>query len=788
MNLDQLLETFFHHDQFKNKIIHRQMIAARAAEYLPLPNSLPPQLRHALLKKNITALYSHQSESYERINAGENVVVVTPTASGKTLCYNLPVISYMLTYPGTRALYLFPTKALAQDQMNELHTLINALETPLRTYTFDGDTPNTARQAVRVAGDIVITNPDMLHNGILPHHEIWNKFFECVKYIVIDELHAYRGIFGSQVANVIRRLKRLSAFYGRKLQFICCSATIKNPRELAEKITGEKVSVIDRNGAPRGIKHVLLYNPPVINRELGIRRSAVHEAATLGHQLLANRISTIIFARSRMRVEILLTELRGKLGKDARKVRGYRGGYLPLQRREIEKGLRNGDITGVVSTNALELGIDIGQLDAAIITGYPGSIASLWQQAGRAGRAQATSLMIFIATSSPMDQYLMQNPDYLFQQSPEAGIVNPDNLLILTDHIKCAAYELPFSPGEPFGNGPIDPILTYLTENQLLTISDNRYFWSDQAYPARGVNLRSASPENVTICDIENNNRIIGEVDFFSAPVLLHDQAIYIHESITYQVKKLDWEQKRAFVRPVKSDYYTDAHEKVDIKNFTCDLSRALGAVSIDFGDLIITRIAVMFKKIKLITFENVGWGTIALPEISMPTSGCRIDLREMPASLIQPGDSAQALLGCASLFRELAPIYLFCDKCDINTTSMIRSPFSQLPSLILYDNYPGGIGLARQFYIMIEEIVEHAIRFVTECNCLNGCPSCVGPLEEQPGAQQIPTTLTRKKSTLELLNFIQYHFKGGTNENPVNPIRQFDPIIINLGETDHVH
>ncbi|MBP7461420.1 MAG: DEAD/DEAH box helicase [Candidatus Delongbacteria bacterium] len=759
MNLPQFLDALRSDPHAQANIIHWQTLSANSGHYTPFPPALKPEMKSALGHKGIHQLYSHQAEAFERIQAGQHVVIVTPTASGKTLCYNLPVLNAILERTSVKALYLFPTKALAQDQLNELYELIKLLEQPIRTYTFDGDTPSSARQAVRIAGDIVITNPDMLHTGILPHHTIWFRFFECLQYVVIDELHIYRGIFGSQTANVIRRLKRIAAFYGRRLQFICCSATIGNPAELASRLIGEPVELIDRNGAPRGEKHIVFYNPPVVNRELGIRRSSLKETVYIGGQLLKNKISTIIFARSRLRVEILLTELKQRLGPIADQVRGYRGGYLPLQRRQIEEGLRDGSVTGVVSTNALELGVDIGQLDAAILTGFPGSISSLWQQSGRAGRGQKPALTLLVATSSPIDQYLMQHPEYAFQQSPEHAVINPDNLLVLTDHLKCALFEIPFQTDEKLDQREIKDILDYLKENQIAAFSGNKYYWSSSVYPAQTVNLRCASPENVTICDMSRNGKIIGETDFFSAPVLLHDEAVYIHQSETYQVKHLDWEKKRAFVFPVISDYYTDAQEKVDIKVLTQDESRSYPRYQVNYGELAITRLAVMFKKIKFSTHENVGWGQINLPEIPMPTAGCWLDFTHCPDRLTNLQDLGNALLGISHLFREIAPIYLFCDKHDINSSGMICSVYSNTPAIFFFDNYPGGIGLSLKFYHIIDDMIQHAIRFIQECPCAEGCPSCVGPLDDQvrilsqQAMEPSRPTLPKKQAALILLS-----------------------------------
>src|SRR5213596_378066 len=394
---------------------------ARPPVYAPFPQSMDPRIVEALRARGIAQLYSHQARAWELVQSGRHVVVVTPTASGKTLCYNLPVLQALVHQPDARALYVFPTKALAQDQLAELEQLAKTL-TDLRMFTYDGDTPQDARRAVRARANLVLTNPDMLHSGILPHHTKWATLFQNLRYVVIDELHAYRGVFGSHLANVLRRLKRICRHYGASPQFIMASATIANPRELAERLTGEAVSEVSESGAPTGEKLFLCYNPPVVNAELGIRAPYLGEAATLAIRLLKEKIATIIFAQSRLSTEVLLSTIkRGVEDRtgDAGIVRGYRGGYLPLRRREVEQGLRSGDVLGVVATSALELGIDIGHLDAAVLAGYPGTIASMWQQAGRAGRRSGGSVAVLVATSAPMDQYLATHPDYLFGTPPE---------------------------------------------------------------------------------------------------------------------------------------------------------------------------------------------------------------------------------------------------------------------------------------------------------------------------------------------------------------------------------
>lgn len=548
-NLQEIIKELKTKEEYKERISYWHTIEAKEAVTVPLPDDLLPNLKDALQKRGVTRLYTHQYSSYQAIREGESIVAVTPTASGKTLCYNLPVIQSIAENKNARALYMFPTKALAQDQKSELNELIESAELQINSYTYDGDTPASIRQKVRKAGHIVITNPDMLHSAILPHHTKWVSLFENLKYVIIDELHIYRGVFGSHVANVIRRLKRICAFYGSNPIFVCTSATIANPKELAENLTEQRVHLINNNGAPSGKKHFVFYNPPIVNIPLNIRRSATLEVRQIAGELLKNKIQTIVFAKSRVRVEILLTYLQGlvKFQLGPKSIRGYRGGYLPTERREIEQGLRQGNIYGVVSTNALELGVDIGQLQACVMTGYPGTIASSWQQAGRAGRRHDESLVIMVASSSPLDQYMVANPDYFFSRNPETARINPDNLIILIDHMKCAAYELPFKEGDTFGKCEIREILEFLTEERILFQNGDKWYWMNDSFPAHNISLRSASQENIVIIDISDvsKSRVIGESDRFSAMTLLHEEAIYMHQGIQYQVEKLDWEEKK---------------------------------------------------------------------------------------------------------------------------------------------------------------------------------------------------------------------------------------------------
>ncbi|MCE1247068.1 MAG: DEAD/DEAH box helicase [Firmicutes bacterium] len=736
MNLDQFLEFIKRDKSFMENLKAWRVISPRQPVFADFPENANPRIEEALKKRGVEKLYSHQATAWSNIKNGKHVCIVTPTASGKTLCYNLPVIDKILSDPEARALYLFPTKALSQDQVMELQEIVEVLEADIKTFTYDGDTPGSARQAIRKAGHIVVTNPDMLHSAILPHHTKWMKLFENLKYVVIDEIHNYRGVFGSHVANVVRRLRRICSFYGAKPQFICCSATIKNPAELASRITGEDVVLVNNNGAPSGEKNIILYNPPVVNWQLGIRKSSLLEAKRIATSLIKNDIQTIVFSRTRLACEVLTTYLReayGKsLGEAESKIRGYRGGFLPKQRREIERGLRKGEVLAVVSTNALELGIDIGSLEACVICGYPGTMASTWQQAGRAGRRKGTSAVFIIATSAALDQFLINNPDYFFGGNVESALINPDNLYILVNHIKCASFEIPFEEGEQFGSAQVDEVLEYLEGEELLHHSGSKWHWAADNYPAEDISLRSAADENFVIIDITEQPRVIGEVDRFAAPMLLHDEAIYLHETRQYQVEKLDFEEKKAFVRAVDVDYYTDANLAVNIKVLGVDRENRIDVnVSKHLGEVQVNALVTMFKKIKFHTHENIGAGQVNLPEMELHSSAYWISLSNDLMINLLPSDIQAGIQGIANLLANIAPVYLMCDPRDIHAVAQVKSPFTEQPTVYLYDSYPGGIGLSERIYDMHDELLAAARRLLVECRCSKGCPSCVGPSDE---------------------------------------------------------
>jgi DEAD/DEAH box helicase domain-containing protein len=755
-------------------------IPAREAQFRPMPGWVRPELAAAYRAKGIEQLFSHQAAAAELARDGKDFVVVTPTASGKTLCYNLPVLNAILESTDTRALYLFPTKALAQDQLAELHDLGQRLDDCFGVFTYDGDTPGDARKAVRERGHIILTNPDMLHTGILPHHTKWTRVFENLRYIVLDELHTYRGVFGSHLTNVLRRLDRIARFYGSRPQFICCSATIANPGELAEQLIEHEVEVVEENGAPAAEKLFVFYNPPMVNRNLGIRRSYLNETTRVAKELLARKLQTIVFANSRLHTEILLTYLQQANPPQPGQpepVRGYRGGYLPGERREIERGLREGRVRGVVATSALELGIDIGSLDACVMGGYAGSIASTWQRAGRAGRRSGTSCAVLVASSAPLDQFIVQHPEYFFGRSPEHAYVQPDNLEILVNHLKCAAFELPLAPDERFGEVDLPGLCERLREAGFLHRSGGNWHWVQEAYPADTVSLRSVTSDNFLIIDTsgeeDGSPEVIGEVDFSSALTTVHPKAIYIHQGQQYQVERLDFEARKAYVKPVNVDYYTDAIRYTQVRVLEiAEQDRVAGpAVRCQdsggvhrtpetgaraHGDVLVRSQVVGFKKIKFFTNENVGAGKLELPENEMHTTAFWITM-ERPLLEVLPfalSDRQSGIFGVLYALESMATLLLLCDRRDLGTavgerpaspgietewqefTTAMSDPAQMKeffePNLYLYDAYPGGIGFSEPLYRVHDLLLRRTRELIEGCPCEKGCPSCVGPTGEK--------------------------------------------------------
>jgi DEAD/DEAH box helicase domain-containing protein len=729
---------------FLEQVRHWEVIPARDGEYAEIPDGIDERIVGALRRRGIERLYAHQSEAIGHALGGRNVVVVTPTASGKTLSYNVPVLNEILRDPDARALYLFPTKALSQDQQAELNATLTEGELDVAVMTFDGDTPVAIRGNARTRGQIIISNPDMLHAGILPNHTKWVQFFQNLRYVVIDELHTYRGIFGSHVCNVIRRLRRVAAFYGSDPRFIMCSATIGNPGELAAAMIEAPVSVVDRNGAPTGEKHVILYNPPLVDRVQGIRQGIVHASRTLALRFLRRGVKTIVFARSRQRTELIAGYIRKSLENvytenERIRVESYRGGYLPSERRAIERGLREGSVHGVVSTNALELGIDIGGLDAAILGGFPGTVASSMQQAGRAGRRRSVSLAVLVANASPLDQFVVDHPEYFLDRSPESAYINPDNPFVLFDQLKCAVFELPMPRGESFSPVAAE-MLMVLEENGVIRLSGDNYHWADQSYPAEGVSLRSATTDNVVIVDrTDGADTVIGEMDRPSAKELLFDNAIYIHRGEQFVVTGLDIENRRCYVERTDVNYFTDALLKLDVKVLTEDEETPVRGTSLILGDVLVRSLAAKFKKIRFQSHENVGYGEIDLPEEQMHTRAAMVVLRaELPArdafDALPPAARPVALNRLARLLRDVAPVYLMSVVQDLGVFVTVRDPHFEEPALYLYDRYPGGSGLSDALPRVLDHVLAAAWERVSHCDCESGCPSCVGPVDANEG------------------------------------------------------
>ncbi|WP_461253479.1 DEAD/DEAH box helicase [Treponema sp. R8-4-B8] len=740
-NLEQLLES----PEFAPNIVVNRLLPAQEGVYEDFPKDLNPRVMEAFKSRGIGRIYSHQAEVWRLAKNGKNVVVVTPTASGKTLCYNLPCLHELLTDENSRCLYLFPTKALSQDQQAELNEIAGSEESGLdvKIATYDGDTPDSLRISARDKGRIIISNPDMLHAGILPNHTKWIKFFSRLKYVVIDEAHAYRGVMGSHVANVLRRLRRVAEFYGSTPQFILCSATIANPAQLAKSLIGQDVELVDKNGAPRGEKRIILYNPPLVDAVQGIRKSVITESRRWMIALLRAGIKTILFAHSRIKTEVAASYVNEDLkniynDNSGIKVEAYRGGFLPNERHEIERGLREGSIQGVVSTNALELGIDIGGLDASVVAGFPGSFNSFWQQSGRAGRRGGTSVSVFIATVSPIDQFIMNDPQWFFRKSAEEAHVDPDNPYILTDHVKCACFELPFTD-EELDNGGIygdnaKDALEYLQEAGIVRHTAEKWHWANRSYPAEGVSLRSAGADNVVIIDVtEGRNQVIGEMDRPSAKEMIFVNAVYIHRGRQYMVESLDIENRKCLVREAEVNYFTDGLVKTDIKVLTEDEKFVYAGGEGVLSDVLVRSQVTKFKKLRFRTHENIGYGDISLPEEEIQTrclallfapnsKGGKV-LSQMDEQRI-----GESLSGAGTLIRNIASVFLLCDPRDLGIAERVKDPHFGVSALYIYDKYPGGTGLTENLAQRIDPLLRAILEAVERCPCKNGCPSCVGP------------------------------------------------------------
>jgi DEAD/DEAH box helicase domain-containing protein len=770
-------------------------IASAEGAYAPIPEALAPELSRALGERGIDRLYSHQAQAFKTLvtppqaaggvsppqaaggvgppqaaggSSRRGFVVATPTASGKSLCFHLPVLQAMLEDPDARAIYIFPTKALARDQEASLRELVARAATRKSAIVYDGDTPADARRAARERGGIIITNPDMLHTGILPHHTTWARTMQHLEYVVVDEMHMYKGVFGSHVANVLRRLLRVAHFHGSHPRLIGATATIGNPLAHAARLFGvheRELALISDNGAPRGERRFFLFNPPVVNAELGVRASYVKQAVMLAADLVRARVPTLVFGHSRNNVEVMLRYLRDKVeGEiDPQKIQGYRGGYLPGTRRAIEEKLRAGEILAVVATNALELGIDIGELDAVICAGYPGSVAGTWQRFGRAGRRGSLSICVLVTSSAPVDQYLAREPDFLLGAAMEEARIDPSNVEILIQHLKCAAFELPFRRGESFGGLSAEETadaLGFLAHHKVLHEAGGTFHWAADAYPANNVSLRSVGWDNVVIIDVEKDESF-AELDWRGAHTMLHEQAIYQHDGECWQVERLDYENHKAFVRKVEPDYFTDAMTYTQVSVLEDTATGSLGGTwSSGWGEVAVVEKVVGYKKIKFFTHENAGYGDVRLPEMQMHTMAFWLTVPEAECRAIAAGKAAavDGLRGVGKALETVATLALMCDPRDIGATmgdvaaegevpgksrGGVHAGYS--PTLFLYEHTPGGIGLSERIFEQREVLLGRARALIATCPCVGGCPSCVGPADPN-------VSYTRKSVALELL------------------------------------
>lgn len=744
--------------RYADRITGQFTLPAQEGRYAELPAQLHPDLRRALEARGIRQLYSHQAQAWDSVRSGRHTVVVTPTASGKTLCYTLPVVQAAME-ARSKALYLFPTKALAQDQVAELLELNRAGDLGLRACTFDGDTPSDARQSVRLHGDIVVSNPDMLHQGILPHHTKWAQFFENLRYIVIDEIHSYRGVFGSHLANVLRRLGRICAFYGVEPVYILCSATIGNPREHAEALIGAPVHAITESGAPSGEKHVLLWNPPVVNPDLGLRASARSQVTRIARAAIRARLKALVFAPSRLMVEVVTKYLKDVFDHDPRKparIHAYRGGYLPTERRRTEQLMRSGQIDGLVSTSALELGVDIGALDVVLLQGYPGSVAATWQRFGRAGRRQQAAIGVLVASSQPLDQYIVRHPEFFRAAAPEQARIAPDQPLILLDHIRCAAFELPFVAGDRFG--PVEPeaYLQVLAESDVVHREGERWEWIADAYPANAVNLRAVADGNFVVVDRSaGRQQIIAEVDFSAAALTLYEGAIHMVQSVPYQVEKLDWDGRKAYVTRTHVDYYTDAIDYTRLKVLERFDGVRAGQGSAYLGEVHVVRRVAGYKKIRYYTHENIGYGPVTLPDQELHTTALwwQLPQEALDTAFASRQDALDGFLGAAAVLHTVASVRVMAEARDLMKSvgsgdaqaHVERDPHGRgqwrssegasvdgerfTPTVYLYDNYPGGVGLSDPLFRVQGELLRDAAALIAHCPCRAGCPACVGPV-----------------------------------------------------------
>jgi len=774
--LDATIEGWLRSGYVKPCLAADRALAPASGRLAPLPPSLHEGLGRALSDRGVTELYAHQAEAFNLASSGRHFVVATPTASGKSLCFHLPILHALARDPGARALYLYPTKALARDQEASLGELIFASGIGVSRIVYDGDTPGDARRRARDEGAVIMTNPDMLSAGILPHHPRWARLFQGLRFVVLDEVHTYRGVFGSHMANVIARLVRIARFHGQSPTFLCATATIGNPRQHAARLLGvapDEVALLDRSGAPRAGRRVFIFNPPVVNAELGIRASYLKSAVMLASDLIEKKVPTIVFGASRNAVEIMLKYLRDRLAGviDEDAIMAYRGGYLPGARRQIERDLRDGKVLGVVATSALELGIDIGSLDAVVCAGYPGSVAGLWQRFGRAGRRSGKSVALLVTSSAPVDQYFARDPETLLGAPAEEARIDPANVEIVLQHLKCAAFELPFVSGEEsepcehFGSldeNDTRGALRFLGHHGVLHEAGGRFHWSADAYPANHVSLRSVGWDNFVIVD-RSMGRVIAELDWRSTHTMLHQQAIYQHEAEQYQVEALDFENHKAYVKKVDVDYFTTAMVSRVVSVLDECATRDAGPSAMSWGEVSVIEKVVGYKKIKFHTHENAGYGEVRLPDMQMHTTSFWITVPRALFADLGRAAAVDALSGLGRALETVATIALMCEPRDIGQAigdkgptppaatiaerhadrSVARSPISGVvpkrasalppefdPTLFLFDHVPGGVGLAERIFEIASKLLDQTRLMIAACPCESGCPACVGPTE----------------------------------------------------------
>ncbi len=722
--------------EHRGALAHWETLPARPARYGDLSLPLAEPLRACLDAIGIERLYSHQVHAIEAQRAGRDTVIVTGTASGKTLGYHLPVLETLLRESDATALYLFPTKALAQDQLQGLTRLAAGhleVMNSLVAGVYDGDTQATTRRRLRDEGNLILSNPDMLHQGILPAHARWGRFFSRLRHVVVDEMHAYRGIFGSHVANVLRRLERVAAHHGSRYRYVLCSATIRNPGELAGALTGREVTVVDDDGSPRGTKHFVFWNPPCVDAARVERRSSNGDGCTLFAGLIEHGAQTLAFTKSRVAAELVYRYATERLANVAagldERIKPYRGGYLPEERRAIEKALFAGQLRGVVSTNALELGVDIGGLDAVVMIGAPPTLASAWQQAGRAGRKAQASLAILVAYNETIDQYWMHHPEAFFGHSPEAACIDPQNPYILAQQLACAAHELPLGPGDPerFGAPTVPAVLAALEESGETRTIDGRTYWASAEFPAKRVNLRQISDDTYTIMNVKAANAVVGTVDAISALELLYPEAIYLHEGETFYVRELDLEQKVAFVEPRAVDYYTQPVLDTRIAIREELRSREWRGETVHLGDVTYSWQTLAMKKIRFHSRDAIGYHPLELPRLKLETSGFWFAPGPAAWSTVaRAGENPiEGLSGVRNLFTKLLALLTMCDPFDIG--GKIDSSQLGKPALFMFDRYPGGLGFSEQGWTRLDELASAALAHLEACDCTTGCPACVG-------------------------------------------------------------